>query len=386
MADSQSAAFTPAGSTIPSGWHFAVALGAGACLALLYFSLAMRTTKNTWIHDFFFERSFVQWVTLYVFFVGLGLLLEQVFVYWRELCAFRIPREQQLHSDGVTGVSRRFRRLHIALQQRPPAEVHNYAKQLAEADATDLDFGHNIVGEAIQILPLLGFFGTVLGLSLGLHQAFLEGKTEIAQFATAIGTAFDTTLMGLACCIILIILQLLIRKREDSLLADLDRAADNFVARHYMAAPAETARDRIAELRDQYASELKDLLARTAKSLQDIGASAAAMKQQLESLNQASDPVQKTYEALQASLQCLNQSDGNAAELLATALRKEMQPVLDQFTAEVSARAKANREELSSVLRDTMKPFVEEIAGVLSRPRRISVLEQPEAIDRRPET
>jgi chromosome segregation ATPase len=153
-----------------------------------------------------------------------------------------------------------------------------------------------------------------------------------------------------------------------------------------MAAPAETARDRIAELRDQYASELKDLLARTAKSLQDIGASAAAMKQQLESLNQASDPVQKTYEALQASLQCLNQSDGNAAELLATALRKEMQPVLDQFTAEVSARAKANREELSSVLRDTMKPFVEEIAGVLSRPRRISVLEQPEAIDRRPET
>jgi biopolymer transport protein ExbB/TolQ len=430
--DDPNTAFTPAGAGTPVGWHIAVALGAGACVVALYFGLAAGTEKSSWLHAFLFERSFVQWVTLYVFFLGIGLLVERTLLYLRELKSFRLPREQQLRGDWITRVCRRFRRLKSAVDNRPPAEVHEYTKQLAEADASDLEFGYHVVGELIQILPLLGFFGTVLGLSRGLHRDFLsdlaQAATGIKSFVGAIGTAFDTTLLGLACTIVLIILQLLVRKREEIFLADLDRAADNFVARHCPpsaggAGPADPA----AQWRTPYAEHLQRLVVEVSGALRaelskvpasmaeqfrtELSAAASRILEQSAQHQQATqqkivsaasasleasvnnivtaierqavawgalnDPLKQTLAEIRATVSALNKQDGEAARAMAAALSEQLQPFQRSLTTLAQEQGRT-AEVVSNAFRDTTDRFCERVGEILSRPRRISIVDRPE--------
>ncbi len=63
----------------------------------------------------------------------------------------------------------------------------------------------------------------MFGLSHGLYQSFLAtGGTSTKDFAKAIAIAFDNTLLGLALTIILFAVQSLLRKREESLLLQLN--------------------------------------------------------------------------------------------------------------------------------------------------------------------
>ena len=427
--DDSSGAFTPAGAGTPLAWHIAVALGAGACVVALYYGLAAGTDRNSWLHAFLFERSFVQWVTLYVFFLGIGLLVERTFLYLREIRSFRLPREQQLRGDWTTRVCRRFRRLKSAVDSRPPAEVHEYTKQLAEADASDVEFGYHVVGELIQILPLLGFFGTVLGLSRGLHRDFLsemaQASTGIKSFVGAIGTAFDTTLLGLACTIILIILQLLVRKREEIFLADLDRAADNFVARHCSpaiagAGPADSAAQwrtpnseqlqrLVAEVADALRAELskvpaamaeqgrKELSAAASRLLEQSAQHHQAAQQALVSAASASlaanvegiierqaaawgtlnAPLMRSLAGINEAVATLNKQDGEAARALAAALREQLLP-FQQSLQTLAQEQGRTAGVVSKAFRDTTDRFCERVGEILSRPRRISIVDRPE--------
>lgn len=192
------------------------------------------TADSEWIHQFFFGRSFVQAVLLVAFAVGVVHLLRRLPAYRRERIALDSAPDSANHVAPVTAVGRRRASLRTAIgENRARTSVEAYARSLAEHDAAHLDSTYRIPSDVVQVLPLIGFFGTVLGLSRGLFEAYMTGGGTTPQdFAKAIAVAFDNTLLGLALTIILFIAQAIMRKRDEALLRRVDlEAADTIAAR-----------------------------------------------------------------------------------------------------------------------------------------------------------
>ena len=178
---------------------------------------------DSWPYEFFFKRSFVQWVLLGVFAIGFLHLLWRIPEWLRERNAFKtLVREGEIYG-AETLVGRRWLQLKSARAEGGRGSLENFSKTLAEHDEAEVEAAYRLSTDIVQILPLIGFFGTVFGLSHGLYQSFLAtGGTSTKDFAKAIAIAFDNTLLGLALTIILFAVQSLLRKREESLLLQLN--------------------------------------------------------------------------------------------------------------------------------------------------------------------
>jgi biopolymer transport protein ExbB/TolQ len=197
-----------------------------AFLITVYFAFG----RESWIYKFFLNRSPVQWCTLYAFACGLGVLLRRLSAHRRERRALADIKRRDADAESPSMAWRRFRRFRTYLVRRGFEGAQEYGRALADNDATELDAAYALVGDIIQVLPMLGFFGTVLGLALGLHGYFATAGAQmnISAFARALGTAFDTTLLGLACTIVVVSLQRPLRKREEASLAELNRHIDDY--------------------------------------------------------------------------------------------------------------------------------------------------------------
>lgn len=199
---------------------FAIALVLVAAGSML---LDSTLTKESWTYQFFFKRSFVQWVLLGTFSVGLVHLARRIPEWLREKAALRnFGNGGEIRGAG-TLVERRWLQLQMARRVEDRESLQHLSKSLADHDDAEVDAAYRLSTDIIQILPLIGFFGTVFGLSHGLYQSFLQtGGTTTKDFAKAIAVAFDNTLLGLALTILLFAFQSILRKREESLLLRLN--------------------------------------------------------------------------------------------------------------------------------------------------------------------
>src|SRR6185503_18200795 len=206
-------------------------LVAGALVVAFAFCLTALVAKGTWAHDFFFKRSFVQWVLLTAFGLGLVHLVRRLPAWFKERRALRELQRGDQITTADTLVGRRWLQIEAARGEHGLKNLGQSARSLAEHDEAEVDAAYRLSGDIVQILPLIGFFGTVFGLSHGLYQSFLvTGGTTTKDFAKAIAIAFDNTLLGLALTIILFTLQSILRKREDGLLLQLNLQVNDVVA------------------------------------------------------------------------------------------------------------------------------------------------------------
>lgn len=197
--------------------------------AALYATLLLVLPSSAWFKVFLFERSFTQWVALGMFVFG----LDQLTYRWRvartetHLLARTVwppATPETSPPPGQGWVGPRLATLGEVVRHHSPAFTKNTAKSLAEEDARTLNEAYSLSSDVVGLLPLVGFFGTVLGLSQGLYNNFvLQGEDSTSSFANAIGTAFDTTLLALFLTILLSVLQSLIRRTEQSVLERLER-------------------------------------------------------------------------------------------------------------------------------------------------------------------
>lgn len=221
-----------------SGLPMTFAIGL-AVLVAGFISLALSMTESTWSYEFLFRRGFVQWVLLGAFTVGFIHLIRRVPGWYREKKALRALRFTGHPGQGVTLVQRRWLQIQ-ALAGSQRGQNRQAAKSLADHDEAEVDAAYRLVSDIVQVLPLIGFFGTVFGLSKGLYQSFLaSGGATTKDFAKAIAIAFDNTLLGLGLTIILFIFVSLLRKREDSLLLQLNLLAESWLPDKGVAETAE---------------------------------------------------------------------------------------------------------------------------------------------------
>lgn len=248
------------------------AITGGIATVFLYAIFIWMDRGPHWkLGEFMCDRGWVQPAITFVTCWGISLLIFKLFAVRRQLVTPErelelIPLDigLQVTSGNVdaflghlNGLSRErqgsilLRRVRGALEhfkfRNSVPEVQTYLSTQAQVDASGVDSGYTLLRAFIWVCPILGFVGTVIGISVAISQ--LQGALErakapapgaaataaapadpakmqkaiedgMAGVTSGLSTAFDTTLLGLICVILLLFPTELLRKAE---YATLDR-------------------------------------------------------------------------------------------------------------------------------------------------------------------
>jgi len=123
------------------------------------------------------------------------------------------------------------RRLRGALEyvwRRGSAEsLDEHLEHLAEGDAERAHASYGLLRLIIWAIPILGFLGTVIGITMAIASLKVNALEESMIDVTAgLGVAFDTTALALALSILLMFAQHYVDRAERGLLAEVDRRAE----------------------------------------------------------------------------------------------------------------------------------------------------------------
>jgi len=142
------------------------------------------------------------------------------------------PLAQRLkHLPEAQQDSYRVRRLRDALQyvQRNNSAdaIDEELKYLADLDASRMDASYGLVRMIIWAIPILGFLGTVIGITMAIGKLAPEAlETSLPAVMTALSVAFYTTIQALGLCIVLMFAQHFTDRKETALLAQVDQRVE----------------------------------------------------------------------------------------------------------------------------------------------------------------
>lgn len=119
------------------------------------------------------------------------------------------------------------RRLREALEhvrRRGSAEsLDEHLKYLADLDATRQHSSYALVRVIIWAIPILGFLGTVIGITLAIANLAPDAlENSLPEVTAGLGVAFDTTALALGLSIVLMFAQFVTDRAEGALLAQVD--------------------------------------------------------------------------------------------------------------------------------------------------------------------
>jgi len=196
----------------------AVAVGTGVVLAIHYAGL--KAPSWEFLSAKFTQRGIIPPLTLVLFFWGLLLLGNK---------AWAVARERRLLTGERDGSM--LKRAH-AKAVAESVEIDGFVEMMWRKSA---DF--YVVPRYLNwAIPILGFIGTVLGISLaadGIQNIIGSGRGlsdlsgELGEAIAPLGIAFDTTLIALSLAVVLTFLQVGLQRREDNFLGDFENWVRN---------------------------------------------------------------------------------------------------------------------------------------------------------------
>lgn len=228
----------------------------GAVFTALFYGalLPLHNMHRWWMVDMFFHggperRSVIPYFTMFLTFWCLAIL----FVKWRRLRAQRRALEVRVTPDAADFtisrlnageivaalhekifMSERFMalwRIECALSNLNNigriSEVSSVMNDLAENDANFTEGTYTLPKGMVWAIPVLGFIGTVLGLSQAVggfgavvsSGADLETlKNSLAGVTSGLGTAFETTLIALLAALAVQLLMTVLSQKEEEFL------------------------------------------------------------------------------------------------------------------------------------------------------------------------
>lgn len=132
-----------------------------------------------------------------------------------------------LEKDPHAYLPRRVHDALVAVARKQSAEgLEDELRYLAEVDAARAHGRHAFLKIIIWAIPILGFLGTVIGITIAI--ASLDPKaleSSLDRVTAGLGVAFDTTALALTLSMILMFGQFLIDRLEGALLARVDDRA-----------------------------------------------------------------------------------------------------------------------------------------------------------------
>ena len=241
--------------------NFLVNVILAVIMTAVVFAIVYFTVDHTnYIYLLFFERSLIQYLTVFFFWLSIISLFSMRLMITIEKKAFEstqqiikaLPEQYQTGTlvwtdvpkvrgdieeklEGHTTDSRIIRRIKNGLERlsktQSTSETREYFNTASESDYSKSESGFAMINYFTWLLPTLGFIGTVMGIGAGIagfaaiisNASDFESIKEALPTVTAtLGTAFDTTLLALLLSVLVVWYSSATRKKDDELLNDTD--------------------------------------------------------------------------------------------------------------------------------------------------------------------
>jgi flagellar motor component MotA len=262
-------------------------------------------------------------------------------------------------------VRRLFAALHHLQRHDSSHQLEDELKYLSDMDTERSHAGYALVRIVIWATPMLGFLGTVIGITMALGDLSPEAlvnspKEAMEGLLAGLSVAFDTTALALTLSIVLMFLQFLTQQVEAQLLTlmdqrisdDLspyfrgtDRLSDPQVATlHYMAQAMIEAMEKNTRLQTEiWQQALSDAQQQWAEVIRDTGDAA---------LHAVAGAVRESLESHTNNLLRLEETAGHAASSNWQKWHLNSEETLRRLAAQQSELAR-HSEILSQALRAT---------------------------------
>jgi len=245
----------------PANANIFAALGIGLVLTLTWYGILYpfgvgkygdpAASTLDYIHDLFYERSWVNMLETFFFFFAIAILWlkgkklrHQKDAMYLDVLPTDFGQEingQNVGSfvDHLYGLPGRLRdsmmvnRIRKGLElfevRQNNSEVNTMLQAQSNIDSARIGGSYSLVKVFLWAIPILGFIGTVLGLSQAIGSIDLSDTSDldkimgsIGNVTSGLGTAFDTTLLGLVLALFLNFPISALAKSEDDNLNNID--------------------------------------------------------------------------------------------------------------------------------------------------------------------
>ncbi len=282
--------------------NLALAGAAGLAMTVAFYLLLLAPgIRGGYVYDVFCDRGPVQYATTLFFFWGVAILLlkiprirleekafsldlltleegtlirqEDALQYIRKLKRLSAGERSRLLTNRIWHALVRFKLLGSA------EKVDDLLKYQAEMDDASMESNYSFLKFIIALVPILGFLGTVLGISaavagfsavIGAAGSAGEGglsaiQTALGKVTLGLGTAFDTTLIALVMSAILMFGLTLFQRWEEKLLSRIEEYCIENILDRLWVPPLESQVEKamiraVSSLPRQIAGELRQIL------------------------------------------------------------------------------------------------------------------------------
>jgi hypothetical protein len=124
--------------------------------------------------------------------------------------------------------------LHFLVSRGSAAELDDHLRSLADNDAMVLEGSYALTRFITWAIPILGFLGTVLGITQAISGVTPEMlETNLSYVTDGLALAFDTTALGLGLTMITMFLSFLVERVEQGILESVDHYVDDQLAHRF---------------------------------------------------------------------------------------------------------------------------------------------------------
>ncbi|GHT30808.1 hypothetical protein FACS1894214_1350 [Planctomycetales bacterium] len=199
----------------------------------------------------YFAGHEIEYITAVMFFIAAAGLIIKFFFCKRQRAALKRvpvlgPRENQKVEarfvSRYTGLLEQYEKKHGSslLTERlktalqfvsrcgSAEELDTELRYLSEEEFAKADADYGLVRLVLWAVPMLGFLGTVVGITMALSNLDLNAINESSKMLSAgLSVAFDTTALAIALDVTLYFIQFVVYRDESNLLWEIDRLASD---------------------------------------------------------------------------------------------------------------------------------------------------------------
>ncbi|MGE9268652.1 MAG: MotA/TolQ/ExbB proton channel family protein [Verrucomicrobiales bacterium] len=318
--------------------------------ATVLFMLLMVPFRGSRFGDIFLDRGWVNYVETFLFLWGGAIL----FLKWRKIQhqaqatlinLFPNHLGKEIHAGNVGDfidniyktpltlrdsliVNRIRKALELFESRNDNGEISDFLGTQSDLDANRSGASYSLVKVFLWAIPILGFIGTVMGLSVAVGSLAMGDNTDpealknsINSLTGGLGVAFDTTLLGLILSILMSFPLAAVQKKEDETLTIIDTFCTEKL---------------LPKLNDSKNPATDELLEQAESIPQLVSSLARAHETFLTNLNQATTMLAEAGETLQ---QRLDQHQAKVESDFETAITK-----LSDTSSDVFLRSHQNLE------------------------------------------
>jgi biopolymer transport protein ExbB/TolQ len=282
----------------------------------------------------------LEYATTYLFFVGIAVLVFKALAVGTEKAALRFELFEKIDEadlefadelkNRIQSIPGQFhnswfisRMRDIAHYLRPgqsQESVEEHIRYLADRAADKLHGSYALVRTVTWAVPILGFLGTVIGITMAIANISLtELQTSLSEVVGGLSVSFDTTALALTLSLILVFASFLVERMEQQILSEVEDLGIEEVAYRVVSKDAHSASPMV-----QAEKEAADELLKQTRRM---------VNEQIQMWSHALEGMRKSWvESLHSQESQLNQAIRQSLEQTLESWQKELRSGSNQLS------------------------------------------------------